>query len=188
MMPASSVLTQTDLPLPVVPAISRWGILARSMVMTFPSMSLPRPTHSLEEFSRTALQSTISRKPTISFFVLGASIPMAALPGMGASTRMPGAARRSAISSAKFTTELTLTPGAGSSSYRVTDGPRVTPVTFAFTLKSASVCSSIRHCSLTSASNRLWSVFSTGFNRSSGGNLYSCLGNSSVFCAFSSVN
>ena len=40
---------------------------------------------------------------------------MAALPGIGASMRTPEAASLSAISSAKFTTELTLTPGAGSS-------------------------------------------------------------------------
>ena len=49
---------------------------------------------------------------------------MAALPGIGASMRTPEAASLSAISSAKFTTELTLTPGAGSSSNLVTEGPR----------------------------------------------------------------
>ncbi len=31
----------TDLPEPVVPAISRWGILARSATMGCPPMSLP---------------------------------------------------------------------------------------------------------------------------------------------------
>ena len=35
-------LTQTDLPLPVEPAISRWGILQRSATCAVPAMSLPR--------------------------------------------------------------------------------------------------------------------------------------------------
>ncbi|MNT80832.1 hypothetical protein D3C72_2203540 [compost metagenome] len=34
-------LIPTDLPEPVVPAISRWGILARSATTGLPAMSLP---------------------------------------------------------------------------------------------------------------------------------------------------
>ena len=35
------LLTQTDLPLPVLPAMSRWGILHRSATWATPAMSLP---------------------------------------------------------------------------------------------------------------------------------------------------
>ena len=35
------LLTQTDLPLPVLPAMSRWGILHRSDTCATPAMSLP---------------------------------------------------------------------------------------------------------------------------------------------------
>ena len=36
------LFTHTDLPLPVEPAISRWGILHRSATWALPAMSLPR--------------------------------------------------------------------------------------------------------------------------------------------------
>ncbi len=35
------LLTQTDLPLPVLPAIKRWGIRQRSATWAAPAMSLP---------------------------------------------------------------------------------------------------------------------------------------------------
>ena len=35
-------LTPTDLPEPVVPATSKWGILARSTTTGLPAMSLPK--------------------------------------------------------------------------------------------------------------------------------------------------
>jgi hypothetical protein len=38
------VLTKLDLPDPVAPATSRWGILARFATTKPPSTSLPRPT------------------------------------------------------------------------------------------------------------------------------------------------
>ena len=72
-------------------------------------------------------------------------MPIAALPGIGASMRTPGAASFNAMSSARLTTELTFTPGAGSSSNLVTEGPRVTATTEALTLKSDKVCSRIAH-------------------------------------------
>ena len=43
---------QTDLPLPVVPAISRWGSLAMSPTMGSPPMSLPMAKVRLLLFSR----------------------------------------------------------------------------------------------------------------------------------------
>ena len=42
------VLTKTLLPLPVAPAISKWGILVRSSTTGWPRMSLPRATVSGE--------------------------------------------------------------------------------------------------------------------------------------------
>ena len=77
---------------------------------------------------------------------------MAALPGIGASIRTPEAASFKAISSARLTTELTLTPGAGSNSNLVIYGPLVTATTLAFTLKSAKVCSKIEHLFIISLS------------------------------------
>jgi len=109
---------------------------------------------------------------------------MAALPGIGASMRTPEAASLSAISSAKFTTELTLTPGAGSSSNLVTEGPRVTATTLARTRKSSSVCSKIAHCSLISSSVCLSLETYGGLSNSKGGNKYvlaSAAGRVSVF-------
>ena len=169
--PAIMVLMQTDLPLPVEPATKRCGILLKSAVIMLPLISLPRPMHSLPPECFTASQSTTSLKKTVSFFRFGTSMPIAALPGIGASIRTPGAASFKAISSARFTTELTLTPGAGSSSNRVTDGPRVTATTLARTLKSASVCSKMPHW-WRMPSSRFRSLVTTGvFNRVSGGNL-----------------
>ena len=46
-----SVLMQTDLPDPVEPAISIWGIFAMSDTTTFPAMSFPTAKAILEENS-----------------------------------------------------------------------------------------------------------------------------------------
>jgi hypothetical protein len=43
-MDISMALMPTDLPEPVVPATSRWGILARSATTGLPAMSLPSET------------------------------------------------------------------------------------------------------------------------------------------------
>ena len=75
--------------------------------------------------------------------MFGTSIPIAALPGIGASILTPGAANFSARSSAKFTILLTFTPGAGSNSYLVTAGPLQALIIFAFTLKLSNVSSKI---------------------------------------------
>ena len=65
------------------------------------------------DFSK-ALEATTSLNFTISRTALGTSIPMAALPGIGATMRMLVARRASARSSDRFATLLILTPGAGS--------------------------------------------------------------------------
>ncbi len=66
------------------------------------------------------------RSPTLNILLLGTSIPIADLPGMGASILMPGAAKFSCKSSAKLIIRLIFTPGAGDNSYLVTDGPQLT--------------------------------------------------------------
>ena len=43
-----SVLIQTDLPDPVAPAISRWGILAISVTTGLPAISLPAAKESFD--------------------------------------------------------------------------------------------------------------------------------------------
>ena len=70
----------TDLPEPVAPAISIWGILERSVTTFLPVMSLPKQKDRLDlAFSNTEL-SIISRSFTTDTFSLGISMPIAAFP------------------------------------------------------------------------------------------------------------
>ena len=75
----------TDLPEPVVPAMSRWGIFARSAMTGWPAMSRPSATDSLLLEDWKELDSTSSRIRTVLRLLLGTSIPTAAFPGLGAS-------------------------------------------------------------------------------------------------------
>ena len=50
---------------------------------------------------------------TTSLLMLGTSMPMVPLPGIGAIIRMPNAAKLNAISSSRFLILLIRTPGAG---------------------------------------------------------------------------
>ena len=70
-------------------------------------------------------------------------MPIADLPGIGASILTALAASPKAISSCKFTIFETLTPGLGWISKRVTDGPLVTCNTFASTPKLIKVSSNL---------------------------------------------
>ncbi|MNR29718.1 hypothetical protein D3C85_1471240 [compost metagenome] len=65
------------------------------------------------------------RIDTISGCILGTSIPIVPLPGIGAMIRIPKAARLNAISSSRFLILEIRTPGAGIISYNVTVGPIV---------------------------------------------------------------
>ena len=116
-------LIQTDLPEPVAPAMSIWGILEISATHTLPPMSLPKHMVTLLFASRNAWESIISRMGTTLVCRLGTSMPTAALLGIGASMRTPLVARFKAISSARLVILLILTPAEGCSSYRVTAGP-----------------------------------------------------------------
>ena len=86
-----------------------------------------------------SLDSTSSLKYTLPASLLGTSIPIAALPGIGASILMSAAARLSLISSDKETILLTLTPCSGCNSYLVTVGPQLISVIVTLTPKVSSV-------------------------------------------------
>ena len=95
--------------------------------------------------------------------------PRASLPGMGASMRTLMAARLRAISSASEVMRLTLMPGAGLSSNRVTAGPCATPVSRVSTPKLRSV-SSRRWAFAASASRESCAALGfTGASNSMGG-------------------
>ena len=165
-----SVLMQTDFPEPVEPAISMCGILAISETTTLPAMSFPTAKASFDGNSRKVLLSRSSLRPTTVFSLLGTSMPMAALPGMGASIRMSVAARFSLISSESPTILLTFTPCSGCSSYRVTAGPWLMSVIVTFTPKVARVCCSFAAVFLSSLAASSPFLFSARFNRDRGGN------------------
>ena len=80
-------LMHTDLPLPVWPAISIWGIFARSQMIGVPVRSLPSATVRIDlAFCIRSLDST-SRSVTVSICRFGTSTPTRLLPGIGASMR-----------------------------------------------------------------------------------------------------
>ena len=107
------VLIQTDLPEPVEPAIKTWGILPISVTTVSPETLLPKAKASLDLDALNSSESIMSLKGTISFSLLGISIPTACLPGIGASILIDSAAKLRAISSASLAILLTLTPSAG---------------------------------------------------------------------------
>ncbi len=130
------------LPAPVAPATSKWGICVRSAMHTSPAISLPKAKFKPVLRLLKALCSKSSRMTTGSRSSLEISIPTRPFPGMGASTRTPLAFKARAILSMSFVKRFTKVPGAGSSSKRVTVGPRLTWVTLASVLKVARQASS----------------------------------------------
>ncbi len=91
-----------------------------------PEMSSPRAKAKGEFSRRKDGDDSKLRSPTLNILLLGTSIPTADLPGIGASMRMPGAARFNCKSSVRLMILLTFTPGAGVNSYLVTAGPQLT--------------------------------------------------------------
>ena len=106
-------LIHTDLPLPVAPAINRWGIEATSPTITLPDIFFPNAIVSRLLAERNSSVSTIYRIETVSILRLGTSIPTAALLGIGASILTPAVARLKAISSARPVILLIFTPAEG---------------------------------------------------------------------------
>jgi hypothetical protein len=110
------VLMATLLPLPVEPAMRRWGILARSRTQISPSMLLPRTRGRRPLAFWKAGERTASEKRTSSLLGLGTSRPTVFLPGMGASIRTAPTARARARSFCRLWMRLIFSPGAGRSS------------------------------------------------------------------------
>jgi len=107
---------QTDLPEPVAPAISRWGILARSETSGLPDTSLPRAM-GISAFNEAQSSLSISsRIPTGVGFWFGTSTPTAALPGIGARMRTDWARMPRAMFLSSPDIFSTRTPGAGTTS------------------------------------------------------------------------
>ena len=75
--------TKLDLPDPVDPATSRWGILARLASTKPPPTSLPTPMVIGCVLFVAAPERSTSPSVTISRSLLGISMPIALLPGMG---------------------------------------------------------------------------------------------------------
>ena len=92
----------TDLPCPVAPATSKWGILARSTIKTSFVMVFPNAIGKSNCVSWNFLELRMLSIDTILALALGTSIPIVPLPGIGAMIRIPSAARLNAISSSKF--------------------------------------------------------------------------------------
>ncbi len=133
-----SALTMTLLPEPVAPAISRCGILDRSTAWARPATSRPSANVSVDPDAEKSTSSRIRRSATMLNSLLGISIPTALLPGIGASIRMLRAASAIDRSSWSASIRLSLMCGAGCTSYWVTTGPALRPMTRASMSKLAS--------------------------------------------------
>ena len=119
-------LVHTDLPEPVVPAMSRWGSLAMSPTMSRLLMSRPTAKDTWDLWLVKVRDSITSRMSTGLTVRLGTSMPTTELlSGMGA-MRTPTAPRARAMSSARLVTLLSFTPWARVNSYWVMAGPRIT--------------------------------------------------------------
>ena len=118
------MLIHTDFPDPVVPAISKWGIVDRSPTNGNPDILFPKAIGSFISFLLNLSSEIISFKKTFSLFVFGISMPIVFFPGIVA-TLVEIELVFLAISSAKFTILETLIPDAGSNSFKVTTGPQL---------------------------------------------------------------
>ena len=109
----STTLSPTDFPCPVAPAISKCGIRARSAIKVSLAMVLPITMgSSMGRFMNFSVENIVLRC-TVSRFLLGTSMPMVPLPGMGAMMRMPRAARLRAMSSSRLLILEILMPASG---------------------------------------------------------------------------
>ena len=85
-------LMREDLPAPVAPAMSRWGIFVRFTSCERPWTSLPRATERGWRSSRAAFERSTSPSTTKSRTLFGTSTPIAERPGIGAMMRTSGVA------------------------------------------------------------------------------------------------
>ena len=119
------VFKPTDFPWPVAPAISRWGIFARSAMNVSFETVFPKTKGSSNDVFLNFSEPSSDLIETISGFWLGTSIPMVPLPGIGAIIRIPNAERLKAMSSSRFLILEIRMPASGTISYKVTAGPIV---------------------------------------------------------------
>ena len=171
-----SALTMTLLPEPVAPAISRCGILDRSTAWARPATSRPSANVSVDPDAEKSTSSRIRRSATMLNSLLGISMPTALLPGIGASIRMLRAASAIDRSSWSASMRLSLMCGAGCTSYWVTTGPALRPMTRASMSKLASfrtMISSLRAWIASALSVVAAVGISPGSSRSWGGRRHS---------------
>jgi hypothetical protein len=105
------VFMQTDLPEPVVPAMSMWGILVRSAISGSPEASLPRNIGSFIFENRSRLLIS-SRRRTFSLVGFGISTPTVSRPSMFETIRMLTALSWRAMSEETALIAATFVPGA----------------------------------------------------------------------------
>jgi len=149
-------LMHTDLPEPVAPATSMWGIRVRSATDDWPETSRPRPNRSVPLVAAHSSDSITPRSDTREIWTLGTSTPTKSRPGTGASMRIGDAASASDRSlesawicetrtlmcfSSPLRSLRTITPGRRPN--WVTAGPWFTSTTLTGTPKPARVCSMI---------------------------------------------
>ena len=107
---------QTDLPEPVVPAISRCGSFEMLPTMQLPPMSLPRAKLSFDLAPEKFVESRISRRKTVLTVLFGTSMPtVEILSGIGA-MRTFTTPSDSARSPARFVIRASFTPRSSSMS------------------------------------------------------------------------
>ena len=139
------VLIQTDFPDPVVPAINKWGIEAKSPIIGKPDILLPRVIGILISLFKNSLLLIISLKFTGSIILFGISIPIVFLP-VTVAILVDTELVLLAISSDKFIILDVLIPAAGSNSYKVTTGPGLTLFILPIIPKSSRVSSKNLDC------------------------------------------
>ena len=116
-------LRQTLLPVPVLPAINRCGILAKSTTMGVPETSFPRKTGMFIFALWVSDSSITSRKRTTCRVSLGTSIPTVFFPGIGATIRTLGTRNAMARSSESPVILLRRKPASSLISYCEITGP-----------------------------------------------------------------
>src|SRR3990172_2235596 len=135
---AMTAFSITVLPLPVAPAIRRWGIFDRSAATDSPPAPLPRLI-AISERALTFWNEAVSitlRRVTVPVVVLGTSMPTTDLPGTGASILMVGAASASDRSLARDAMRSTLTLVRDTSSCLITTLPSSSLSLMSFILRS----------------------------------------------------
>src|SRR3989344_1016067 len=116
----------TDFPVPVAPAIRRWGIFSRPAYTGLPETSRPKASGRKYFDFLYSSSSNIPLKPTRATFLFGTSMPTRDFPGIGASILMGWAAKAKAKLFDSVVILESFTPSAGLKAYWVTAGPTFT--------------------------------------------------------------